>query len=188
MLLAFAAIENDAYQLNCKFETVEFGRFYSCRAFSYNAHCGSRTITSVSGQHPGHQNHNNVEQLLIDRQRSECLPRRAIAFFTNLRSLAVTRSYLNTLHSDDLVGLTYLRVLDVANNSIRFVPAHFFDPTPYLEHVSFARNSITRVVPRILPELSRLRSFHMNKNSCMNMYAWTPDELRNLQAEMIRRC
>lgn len=185
-------MENDAYHLNCKFESVEyyspFGRFYTCRAFDYNAHCNSRTITSVSGWHPGHQNNDNVEQLLISRQRSECLPRRAIAFFKNLRSLAVTRSYLNTLHSDDLVGLTSLRVLDVADNSIRFVPAGFFDPTPYLEIASFARNGITRFVPRILPELSRLRSFHMNRNSCINMEAWTPNELRNLQAEMIRRC
>lgn len=191
MLLAFAVTENVAYQLDCEFETVEyyspFGRYYSCRTINYNAFCNGNNITAVNGEHIGHQN-SDVEQLLIDKQNSECLPGRANIYFKNLRSLAVTSSHLNILNSDDLVGLTDLRVLDVAYNSIRFVPVRFFDPAPNLEHVSFSENSIAHFVPRILPDLSHLKSFHMNRNSCINMYAWTPDELRNLQAEMIKRC
>lgn len=177
-----------AHQLDCRFEFVHyygpFGRHYSCRSLEYNALCDERSVTSVTGAHEPGKTHDDVNQVFIDNQHSECIPQGLSTFFENLLVLCVRNSHVSELHSNDLQGLSNLKILDLGFNKIDSIPANFFDETPNIEQISFLANKVKYVAIRILPELRYVTDFYMGGNKCVSMDVrlGNQDQLRNLHA------
>lgn len=77
---------------------------------------------------------------------------------------------MHTLHSNDLEGMSQLKVLDLGWNRIETIPAQFFDPTPNIEQISIRANKVKHVGVNI-SQLNRLFTMWMDGNNCVKMVA-----------------
>lgn len=187
-----AATGISAYQLDCKFESLNYygpyGHHYSCRGLNFDSFCDDRNITEVVGTHSEQKTDEEVAQFFIDEMHSECVPQLVDAIFVNLKVFAIRKSFLSELHADDLAGLSKLQVLDFADNFISTVPLGFFDHTPNLEQISFYNNKIKKFIPRVVPNFPGLKLFHMGSNVCWSQNAENPRALRELHGLMKVEC
>lgn len=177
--------------MDCRFEYINyfgpFGRHYSCRGLSFMSYCNDRNINSASGNHKPKLNADNIAQIFIDNQHSECMPQNLPTLFKNILVLCVRNSKMHTLHSNDLEGMSQLKVLDLGWNKIETIPAQFFDPTPNIEQISIRANKVKHVGINI-SQLNRLKTMWMDSNICVKMVAQNAVRLQKLNERMTNDC
>lgn len=191
LIVAFLAQQRVSYEMNCRFKEFKyygpFGKHYTCQALKFNSNCNIRDIASFSGGHKNWRNSDDVTQIYIDHQNSECLPQNLPNIFKNILVLCVRSCKVDRLFASDLEGLGDLRVLDLGWNKIETIPAQFFDSTPKIEQISIRANRVKHVGIDIL-QLNRLTDMYMDGNICVKMIARTAARLQLLQGRMRSDC
>lgn len=107
--------------------------------------------------------------------------------FKELRELHLVNSGLRTLGKRVFAGLTYLRVLNVADNKISYLSEETFEATSQLWHLSLADNLLGH---GLLPtgafmHLRNLRSLDLSRNQILQFPANLFSGLRNLSSLLL---
>lgn len=107
----------------------------------------------------------------------------------NITSLSIEHSGISKIFSEDFVGLSSLKLLNLKNNCIEYLPGDLFEHTPNLEHVWFSDNKIKYIDVEIFDSVPKLHAFFILRNTNIDAYylkAW--HALGSLKKKILNDC
>lgn len=147
-------------------------------------------VESVIENHLGNRNNSDVRGVIIKNQKIiKKFPRNIGNFFPNLESLAIKKTSIDQISSDDLVGLENIKVFDFFSNQVKVVSGNLFRNNPLLKHVSFGANPLEHVTREPFDDLKHLESLYMKYTDCINQRADSNrHEVANILQHLEIRC
>lgn len=125
-------------------------------------------VENIYGDHFNGSKSENVHAVLFDSKTVNFFPRKLESFFAFLSLLSVTSSNLTLIQQSDLTPFSNLRLLDLHNNSIQFLPRDLFVYNPNLEVLNLSLNGIKNIDPDIFDYLNFLRFLNLESNDCIS--------------------
>lgn len=192
-LFLLFAIASPAYSasISCEFVNKSWGidfTIYTCEAFAVQ-NPEVDEVTEILGDHlTGLSNDDVVAFSEIDYRLFSKVPRDLERFFPNLVALRLQWTGLTTLSSEELAPWPNLEYLDVSINDIEELDADLFQYSPKLRWISFEGNSILKVGIGLLSSLNELTYINFLNNPCINVQAYTPELIENLQQQLLTQC
>lgn len=84
--------------------------------------------------------------------------------FVNLEKLSITFSKLKSISKHDLQPFTNLKIINLDNNDLEFIPGDLFEFTPKMKSISFWRNKIKFIGENLLEYASNLEFINFSEN------------------------
>lgn len=179
LLLAVPCLH--AFVFDCNFQFTpspsSFNYIYSCTAKNLHVTENDRFIDQLSG---GNSKVDlpikYVEQLIINQQNVEVLPRVISELFPRLKTLTVSSSYLKSIEPQDFIGLAELEELNLDNNEIEAIlPSTFVDNSRLIK-ITMEHNSLRDIASNVFESLHQLNQLNLRSNDCID------DRANNLEA------
>lgn len=126
-------------------------------------------VMEVSQDHQQSRTNGDVLGVRIQSQRNvRIFPRNIGYFYTNLESLGIKSTSIDSISSDDLMSFGNLKAFDFYNNKLQTVSGDLFVNNPLLQHVSFGKNPLELVTPETFERLKNLQSLYLVDSKCIN--------------------
>ncbi|KAJ6639147.1 hypothetical protein Bhyg_11887, partial [Pseudolycoriella hygida] len=164
--------------LDCDYRMLPhgaYGSLYTCTAGILPSF-GNRSITDVSHNHLDDRDNDDVKALVI-AQMIPFTPLNIHVFFPNLISFAMYNTNTSELTSESLkgledlklfdFGLEDLKLFDFGMNTITTIERDLFAANPSLESVSFERNPLMHVAPKVF-DLPSLHTLNIRSTTCID--------------------
>lgn len=164
------------------------GGVYKCKARNLNVQHVDEAVTGVTGVHKVNKTTEDVQILIVENQVCYYLPTGINLHFPKVYHLDVRNSGLKAVTSEQMRMFPLLKHLYIRNNPIEVLPGHLFSHNPLLEFINLNDNRIKQVGAEVFEPLIRLVSLSIERNDCIDEYALEEEALRNLIAEVGRKC
>jgi len=116
-------------------------------------------IDDISGTHKAGYNNDNVEYINVyDKGQIHHFPKGINKFFKNLKGICIGRNGLKEVHH------SYYNQLEILEENL-------FEFNPNLEEIHLNSNKISHINPNVLDKLTKLKTLHLDSNTCINMIA-----------------
>ena len=137
---------------------------YTCNARHLFVKNNNTKISDIRGHHHRMYSVNNVTTIHIHKQDTKFLPIGIISYFSNLKTLKVTKSNLVFIDNDSFIGMNNVNALILNGNSIEVLPEYVFDELHYLRIMDLSDNRITSLPPKTFYKLFLLEVLKLNDN------------------------
>lgn len=167
--------------LDCKYSVENLqiiGDRYVCHAKVVD----SSDLTRFEGVPLGHpigKNNADVEGLFIENGDLAYIPVGLEEIFPNLKSITLRNSNLETISAEDLKPFPNLLSLTVESSNVDDLEGDLFKYTPHIQSIEFENNLISSVGEGLLSGLSDLKLAQFEGNTCIDIRAETPQEIRD---------
>lgn len=190
ILLLATAVSTDCACFDCDFIYIKLmiGGIYKCKARNVNVKLANEALTDVNGMHKVNKTTEDVQILIFENQVCHYLPTGIDLHFPKVYHFDVRNSGLKAVTSEQMRMFPLLKHLYIRNNPIEVLPDHLFSHNPFLEFINLNDNRIKQVGVGIFEPLTRLVSLSIERNDCIDGYAMEEETLKNLIAEVGRKC
>lgn len=159
------------------------GKLYSCQPIIINSE-HNKVLEDVGGNHLTGETNLDVQGLNVTNQTAKRFPMNLDKFYPNLTAIEWRKTSLTVLNADDLIPFSNLLILNVAENNLLSLDSDLLRFTQKLEWIDFSANLIEHVGHDLLNYLSELHHADFQDNSCINIIADTPEEIRKLKVQL----
>ncbi|KAL7026929.1 hypothetical protein ACKWTF_005238 [Chironomus riparius] len=118
----------------------------------------------------------------LDNKNVKFLPNNIGEIFPNLKALAVSGTYLNTLNSNDLKSLTKLRYATFANSDLNVIEDGTFKDLSALEELDFRDSNIRIIEEDAFHGMTSLKTLYLSGNKLNSLEPKTFDGLESLHS------
>lgn len=164
------------------------GRMYSCHGLFINTG-GLKFVEELRGKHVDGKSNLDVKGFYTHNDKVvNFIPINLGDFFPNLVNVQFGRTQLLTISSNDLRQFSNLEYLFVQNNKLEKLDANLFQFTPKLRGIFLSGNLVKSVGKNVLSNLKNLTSVDFSMNTCISVYATTPQGIQELKQQLITSC
>lgn len=190
LLVVVCVISSYGIALKCTFKdhSSYWGQKYACVVSELTTSLTNRIVTEIQGTHMEGRTHDDVVKVFAEHQHCPYLPTNLGTFFKNLEVLYVMKSNVSQLTTDDLTGLTKLKLFDVSYNPITLLRHDFFKGHESIEIISFYDCQLRMVEKGSLAPLVNLKEGHFEFNPCINFRGDDESRLPALIKEIHQNC
>lgn len=175
------------FDCNYVFETwAVLGNVYVCRPNVSNT--DGNTLNAVTGVHVSGRSNEDVRVVFVNDQNLSHVPPNLVDFFPNLGGISWRRSNLLKVSADDLKSLPGLMFFRSLFNPLVSLDGDLFQYTPNIQNVAFHNNSLEHVGYDLLKDLTGLNHADFSDNPCINVFATTPQVIRDLKMNLSIQC
>lgn len=180
----------DCATFDCDFMYIKLliGGIYNCKARNLNVQLADEAVTGVNGIQKVNKTTEDVQILILENQVCYYLPTGFDLHFPKVYHLDVRNSGLKAVTSEQMGMFPLLKHLYIRNNPIEVLPDHLFAHNALLEFINLNDNRIKKVGAEVFEPLTRLVSLSIERNVCIDEYALEEEALRNLIADVGRKC
>lgn len=180
-----------AVEIECQYvdgDWNDLGSLYTCSGTIVSVGNPS-TVTIISGHHNGGRNNEDVKGFAIAGDRTLItIPQGIAEFFSNLEALEWINGDIKTIDSSIFEPFTNLLHINLATNNIVELDGDLFQHSSRLRVIYFYNNQIYHVGLGLLTGLTDLTSANFRSNPCIDLWATTPEEMRELKNQLPIRC
>ncbi|KAL7013875.1 hypothetical protein ACKWTF_015627 [Chironomus riparius] len=142
---------------------------YTCTVADIKPVTESRLeIINVFGEHSNNSKDENVHSIKIEGKAVKFFPKKLESFFSFLSIISVVSSNLTVIRQENLTPFTNLRLLDLHDNLLDYLPRDLFVYNPNLEVINLSRNRISNIDPDIFDYLNNLKYLNLENNECIS--------------------
>lgn len=170
--------EYEEFDLHCSFEQLSerwVQNIHKCSLhwlhFSYGCNIKKLTVSSrdmqiqeVLGTHRPSRSNQDVVTVYAYNTATKYIPKRLGFFFTNLRTMLITKSSLRLIEFRDFRHMKKLQKLILTENGIERIPPCVFKYAENLEVIDLSGNQITELREDTFVNLPNLETFFANDN------------------------
>lgn len=173
--------------IECDFRMLE--SCYSCYRPTVNISDNNSALTRVTGRHLSGKNNAAVGCLNFILIRTiDWIPTGMETFFPNLVQFQWTSGILRTISSQDLKPFPNLTSVILSHNNFSSLDGDLFQHTTGLTAIYFDKTGIEHVGIGFLTNLNNLRYATIENNPCINIFANTPEAIRELKEQISVLC
>jgi Leucine-rich repeat (LRR) protein len=190
MTPSFAKVEHGT-SFDCEFIHIKVTKIYGiykCIAANLTVYSEDERIVGVGGLHKSENTNENVQIFIIENQVCHYLPKDLNLRFPNVYHLDVRNSGLKAINGERMEMFPKLRHLYVRNNPIEALPENLFEHNLLLESMDLSDNRIKTVESNVFETLTKLIVLNIERNQCIDGFAFEEDSLRKLKVEIYRKC
>lgn len=130
-------------------------------------------------------NANQLTILIIHQQPTLFLPTNIAETFPNLNELEVTETAIFLIDSNNFLGLSQLKILNLSRNKLSEIPTESFKDLKILETLDLSMNNIETIAVGAFEGLDELRTLNLNANKINSMRLHTFENLTKLEMLMV---
>jgi len=178
------------YPVEYQIDQFDYGSLYNCDVQNYIniISLDAAQVDAISGTHKAGYNNDNVENLNIKQGKIHYFPRGLNKIFKNLKAIEISGTGLKEIHQSDLKDFPQLKKLWLATNDLEILEENLFEFNPNLELVSLSSNKISLIDPNVFSKLTSLNALYLGSNTCINMGANNPTEVKNIIKTVKAQC
>lgn len=175
--------------INCNFGIQWFdfvGNTYQCDGSILNDGQNTDRVTTVNGTHQIEKSNSDVVALRMNNRNLQFFPVNIEAYFPNLKVITFYGNSISEVKNTHLAPFPNLVYLNLYTNKITSLDGDLLDGLKSLQYVSFERNNIVHVGHDLtLPKAGQV---YFDANPCINVRAFTPDDIAALRFNLLINC
>lgn len=196
-----------------KISSILFNYSYGCQAINLYVETRDSRIDEILGDHKPKHNNKDVLTFYSFHSQTQFLPKLLGTNFMNLKTIMITKSYLNLIEFRDFKNMKKLQklylpanqieklppctfryaenldLIDLSGNRISFLQSDTFTYLPKLTKIYLALNDITKVEENFMT-LTKIETVDMKGNTCISACFGCVNglNLRDFQNISVTRC
>lgn len=161
--------------LNCKLDhyarhwPAEYTGLYTCNTINLVVNNVNVSVDGIIGTHIDYNGNKDIRVLDIAYQTCRFMPKNIETFFPNLIGIVINNSNLTSIVAKDLQPHQQLKFVWFSENMIHKIESNLFKYNIGIEYISFWKNPLMHVGPKLLDSLTLLKDVHFTNCRCINM-------------------
>lgn len=164
----------------------EMGTIYTANVKWINS--ASLPLTEVQGEHEPGRSNEDVVGFVLFHQPGSYIPKDIDKFFPNIVAIEWYHSQLLTITSGDLKQFPNLLYLVLDNNKLETLESDLFMFNPKIKYLHLAYNNVHYVGHDLFTNLTQLQVVHFSQNPCIDFFAKTSDQVKELNVILPIEC
>lgn len=189
--LVFLAAITSSVEIQCSYSFYNYfngGWPYACRATVISME-NPTVVTDITGIHLEGQGNADVQWFDIrDHELFTTMPEGVEIFFPNLEAFDWTGGNVSNFDSSIFGQYKNLVRIALSRNKIVTLEGDLRQHTPKLKEFYLERNLLEHVGVDLLTGLTYLTNAYFNGNPCIDMTAYTPQQMEELKIQLSIRC